>query len=730
MSNTTTTTDTAPTNPTSWGYQPDGYDPDDPPYIYNGNWVGHSDSGGVSLLDLYPGAFQSDLPPTGSCVVDAVAGLITYLQYTQSNSVPSSATPIKTTPPITQQPSRRFMYYNGRAVALMKQQNNSQAWPTGFTDTGVSIRDAFNGINTFGLVSDGEFPWLTQNIPTVGNVNVGVNDLPPEGLYSSAANTPLFAPARLDAPASPKVVSIETTAEYKAEARTTLFHVQQCLWEGFPVIFAFHYYWPNFRTVSPPEEGGYPTIRTPTHEEEVKGPGPNFPTHVGMIIAYENDGKATRVLVKSMWGDNDIPYFWMPYDWILNFKATEGFWTLRVSNATPPQREIIQTSAYTFTKCQSSTRVPSMETPVVASNGSIACISRGPGILDLFWRMDSGGVNRSYKYPETPWAWTCVPPDELGLPAGGQGAVAAISPDPSVMYLFWIGGDGSVWYVKTEDGGLKIETSSHSATGWDFEHRVTISPPGTADIGGGLAVTMRASGDAYDPQGQGTVQLYWIGSGGSVEVANNFIKASEWQVQPQIAGPGSAARCSSIAAAVDLPHYWIGDGYEESVWWISPDNHLKAMLNAPTGTDNAWQDISPDCVALKGSRIAVGHCVDSRNAFYLSPTGVVHLAKSYMGGTSATDQPLSSTALVRADSDISAVSTGMDVVVAWTDNYSGLSSSVMSSGSVTALSGPWLIVQGGSIGVATVVDSTQVAYISPLWGCCCDSWPAPSSPST
>ncbi|KAF4501987.1 cysteine ase [Fusarium agapanthi] len=728
MSNTTTTT--SPTNSTNWGYQPDGYDPEDPPYTYNGNWVGHSDSEGVNLLDLYPGAFQADLPPTGSCVVDAVAGLITYLQYMQSNSLPNSATPTKSTPPpITQQPSRRFMYYNGRAVALMKQQNNPQAWPTGFTDTGVSIRDAINGINTFGLVSDGQFPWLTQNFPAMGNINVGVNDLPSEGLYGSAANTPLFAPARLDVPANPKVESIETKAEYKAEAMTTLFHVQQCLWEGYPVIFAFHYYWQNFETVASPEEGEYPTIKTITREENKEGLDPKFPTHVGMVIAYESKREATRVLVKSMWGDNDIPYFWMPYDWILNFMATESFWTLRVSSA-KPQRDIIQTSTYTFTKCQSGARVPSMET-LVAPNGSISCVSRGPEILDLFWRVDSGGVNRSYKYPETPWAWACVPPDGLGLPGGGgQGAIAAISPDPSVMYLFWIGGDGSVWYVKTDDTGLKIEAPSHAATEWDFQSKVMISPPGTAGTGGGLAVTNRASGDAYDPQGPGTVQLYWIGSDGSVEVANNFINASEWVVQQQIAGPGSAAPSSNIAAAADLPQYGIGDGYEESVWWISPDNQLKAMLNGSTGTDSIWQDVSPDCAAIKGSRLAAAHCVDSRNAFYLSPTGIVHMAKSYMGGSTADDQPLSSTALVRAGSDISVVSTGTDVVVCWADNYSGLSSGVMSSASVTTLSGPWLIGEGGSIRVTTVVDGTQVVYMSPLWWCCYDSWPAPSSPSS
>ncbi|KAF5633451.1 hypothetical protein F25303_9095 [Fusarium sp. NRRL 25303] len=720
------TTPTTPTNSTNWGYQPDGYDPDDPPYIYNGDWVGHSDSEGISLLDLYPGAFQSDLPPTGSCVVDAVAGLITYLQYMQSNSLPNSATSIKTNPPITQQPSRRFMYYNGRAVPLMKQQNNSQAWPTGFTDTGVSIRDAISGINTFGLVPDGQFPWLSQNIPTMGNVNVGVNDLPPGDLYGSALNTPLFTPARLDAPANPKVESIETKAEYKAEAMTTLFHVQQCLWEKFPVIFAFHYYWQKLKTVPSPDEGGYPTIKTITHGENAEGPDPKFPTHVGMIVAYESDREATRVLVKSMWGDNDIPYFWMPYDWILNFKATESFWTLRVSNAAP-QREIIQTSTYTFTKCQSSARLPSMQTPAITPNGSIACVSRRPGILDLFWRMEMAGVNRSYKYPETPWACTCVPPNGLGLPGAGQGAVAAISPDPSVMYLFWIGGDGSVWYVKTDDAGLKIEAPSHAATLWDFQSKVMISPPGTADSGGGLAATKRASGNAYDPQGPGTVQLYWIGSGGSVEVANNFIQASEWKVQPQIAGPGSAAPSSNIAAAADLPYYGIGDGYDESVWWISPDNQLKAMVNGSTDTDSVWVDISPGCTAIKGSRLAAAHSADSRNAFYLSPTGIVHSAQSYPGGSPADDQPLSSTALVRADSDISAFSTGMDVAVFWADTYSGLSSGVMSSGSVTTLSGPWLIAQGGSIAVATVVGGTQVAYISPSRGCFCDSWPAPSS---
>ncbi|KAF5584026.1 uncharacterized protein FSUBG_12940 [Fusarium subglutinans] len=102
-----------------------------------------------------------------------------------SYSLPNPATPIETIPPITQKPSRRFMYYNGRAVALMKQQNNSQVWPTGFIDTGVFIRDAINGINTLGLVSDGLFLWIAQNMPAMGNPHVGGNDLPSGGLYGS-----------------------------------------------------------------------------------------------------------------------------------------------------------------------------------------------------------------------------------------------------------------------------------------------------------------------------------------------------------------------------------------------------------------------------------------------------------------------------------------------------------------------------------------------------------------
>ncbi|KAH7007677.1 hypothetical protein EDB80DRAFT_684892 [Ilyonectria destructans] len=494
---------------TNWGYQPDGYNANDAPYTYQGTKIHHSDMTGANLLKDNPTYFQSDLALTGSCVVDALAVAVAYLQsVVKYDTIPSP-------------PSRLFMYYNGRALGLMGDSKGGQVvWPNGIADSGVTIRNAIQGINSFGLVSETQYPWEVQDFPRLGSVTVGINNTPDASIYAEASNTPAFNSYRLDSPPSAETKNAETPTDFKAESQITLLHIRECLTEGMPVIFAFHFYWPTFET-TPPATGddGYPTIAMIPAKRAAVGPDPvkNYQISVGLVVGFEHE--KNRLLVKSML-NNGTPYFWMSYKWILDAKATEGFWMMRAPSSMAASHAVIETPSPSALSQQVAAIVGLPCSPSdAAPNSTIATVSRNNigshgDCTDVFWKSSWISTSRSYYYTEKgSWQFTSASVGCL------MEAVAAVSPAPDVMDLFWISSDGSVNHAQTLGTTLANEPSSGVPAIWEIATEV--APAGSADTSAGLAAASQVT-SGYYPGGPGSVQVYWIGPDGSVECANNM----------------------------------------------------------------------------------------------------------------------------------------------------------------------------------------------------------------
>ncbi|KAI1174323.1 hypothetical protein F4777DRAFT_385397 [Nemania sp. FL0916] len=310
------------------GYIPDGYDGADPRYVYLGEPTHKNDMQVANLLKTVPEAFKTDQPLTGSCVVDLVTAATRFLALCSSHGR------------LPARPSRRFLYFNARALALMDREGGDPTmWPDAVEDKGVRIRHAARAVSIFGAAAEDIWSWEEQQTLKNGEsrVVVGINDRPPHAVYHIAGAGPYIECNRVDANPHPSNLEGLGGDELKAFGLVTLSGVKKCLIEGYPVIFAFHLFWPMFQSVPPSTAGGdegYPTIAMIPAECRLAGPDPTkgFRTHAALIVGL--DDQKRRVLVKSLEGQpsSPPPCFWMSYEWITDVRATIDFWMLRESS--------------------------------------------------------------------------------------------------------------------------------------------------------------------------------------------------------------------------------------------------------------------------------------------------------------------------------------------------------------------------------------------------------------
>ena len=316
----------------AYGWIPDKYDPNDKPYRsrLRGKW----DLTGINLAKDHPQWFHNvyDQAETRSCVANATSAAYRYLARRLNNETTGK-------PSLMDEPSRLFIYYNARLLPELEEKKVSATSggvqrPPKVIDDGSYNRDAFKGLNLYGVCAEGKWPFKIVN----GHVK-NINKSPPDDAYKEAKGAHVVEYCRLDPDHPDEMEEQMNLEEKKAVGIVTLMQLKQCLTEGYPVVFGFKYYWED-----PPwednDEGekvlpalpvcmqhtGPPPGKWNEEEQEYE----SFGAHAILAIGYDESTK--RVLCQNSWDStwSVDGKFWIAYSWIIDWEATDDFWMVRL----------------------------------------------------------------------------------------------------------------------------------------------------------------------------------------------------------------------------------------------------------------------------------------------------------------------------------------------------------------------------------------------------------------
>jgi C1A family cysteine protease len=299
--------------PLPTGYIPDSYDPAD--IVFTSD-VTPQPSVNISvehpdwLKEVYNQANSN------SCVANATAAAFRFLANIMNGTGNKHQ--------LNTEPSRLFIYYNARELPFLP--NTPEV-----TDEGSVNRYAMKSLKNFGVCSESTWQFIINPDNSVLNVNTK----PKDEAYIEAQGVQVLKYCRLD-PDYPDEEEPDASEETRnAAGSKTLHNLKQCLSEGYPVVFGFRYYWeePPFVTDNTP--GGYWVLPDLPPEQRHKMPprkpdGTSYGGHCVLAIGY--DDAQQKVLCQNSW-DKDWSkdgLFWITYDWITDWEATNDFWTLRV----------------------------------------------------------------------------------------------------------------------------------------------------------------------------------------------------------------------------------------------------------------------------------------------------------------------------------------------------------------------------------------------------------------
>lgn len=218
----------------------------------------------VDLSPLMPPVY--DQLNTNTCTGQATAAAIHYAM--KFAKMPDFA------------PSRLFPYYNARVL----EESASQ-------DSGAVIRDILKGLNTYGFISEQEWPFQEEKI-----VNA-----PPLSIYTNALANRIKLYAMVD--------------------NHNLSAVKLALVHGFPLIFGMQVY-SGFESEQTAKSG---ILVYPTAAERLLG------GHAVLLCGY--DEPTETFLVRNSWGEGwgQKGYFRMPYEYLTGYFCSD-FWMLRLSD--------------------------------------------------------------------------------------------------------------------------------------------------------------------------------------------------------------------------------------------------------------------------------------------------------------------------------------------------------------------------------------------------------------
>ena len=284
-------------------------------------------------------------------------------------------------------PSRLFVYWEARAFGYDKGEENYASAPA--SDSGSEMRNAMKGLALRGACpeADCKFPDVEEVKKQIKAKNLSgadaeaeaatmndpiLNAKPSQQAYDDANNHKIGSYFRID-PDRPDAEDHKLDDAGKTQAGLhTLMMTKQCLAEGYPVAFGFWYYLGDddefyynadpkskMKTLKniwdpdhPTSKGVFPRNKWITdlpekfwfYEQDENGNdkldanGDKIRKDLGghSVLAIGYDDKTKNFLVQNSWGEgwSDHGVFYMPYDWVSDFAATNDFWTVRVTPQT------------------------------------------------------------------------------------------------------------------------------------------------------------------------------------------------------------------------------------------------------------------------------------------------------------------------------------------------------------------------------------------------------------
>lgn len=201
----------------------------------------------------------------GSCVANSVAYCIRWVRQKNNLSV--------------YDPSRLYIYYYGRVI--------EDVAPT--EDSGLYIRDGYKSVAQYSVCAERNWPYNSKQF-----------HIEPNEYAQQAAKQ-------------------HRTFTYLAVDQN-INELKHCLSEGYPISFGFTVF-SSFMSATVAKTGivPYPDVRK---EQQMGG-------HAVTIVGYDDSTQMFKIVNSwsDKWGDNG--YFYFPYNFVLNYKYCDDFWTAR-----------------------------------------------------------------------------------------------------------------------------------------------------------------------------------------------------------------------------------------------------------------------------------------------------------------------------------------------------------------------------------------------------------------
>lgn len=252
-----------------YGWQPDLPDHRDHYYGDSGVMPVGIIPESIDLRPFMPAVY--DQKSLGSCTANAIAGCIEFDRLKQK--LPDWP------------PSRLFIYYNERDME-----------GTVNTDSGAQIRDGIKSVNTLGVCTEVDWPYVIEDFTWK----------PSEIAYTEAAKHLAVSYQRI----------INTRGEL----------MRLCLSNGYPFVIGFTVY-ESFESQGTSNTG---IMTMPASNEQIIG------GHAVVVCGYTKIGQITpgirHYICRNSWGPGwgDHGYFYMPEPYITNANLVDDCWTIKL----------------------------------------------------------------------------------------------------------------------------------------------------------------------------------------------------------------------------------------------------------------------------------------------------------------------------------------------------------------------------------------------------------------
>jgi hypothetical protein len=241
-------------------------------------------------------------------------------------------------------------------------------------------------------------------------------------------------------------------------------------------------------------------------------------------------------------------------------------------------------------------------------NSGVAAVSPAPRTVEVFWVRPDGMVFTNARTPHLNGGrWNNpIPIAPNPGSADPRSAVAAVCPAEGIVEVFWIRPDGMV-FTNARDPHIN---------GGNWNNPIPIAPnPGSADPRGGIVAVSPAPG---------IVEVFWIRPDGMVftNARHPSLNGGRWNNPIPIApNPGSADPRSGIAAVSP------GPGIVE-VFWIRPDGMVFTNARDPGINGGRWNNPipiapNPGSADPRSGVAAVSPVAGIVEVFWIRPDGMV-----------------------------------------------------------------------------------------------------------